>query len=126
MDNLAQYRLEFRGSPLHNIGVFAYSTIIPAGTHIRLVGLHFRHPTRLNKTRYEHTNCLRHRGCIIVFPPQSTGALLNHSDDPNCSLVHSDDRYNVTLYVIRDIVKGIELTINYGSRYNTPTYRPAL
>lgn len=120
------YRLEFRGSSgIDGFGVFAYS-FIPAGTTIQLVSFHIRTPSRRHKTTFEHTGCLRHRGCIIIFPPNSTGALLNHDPDPNCVLLHKTDRFHVELLVLKPLVKGIELTINYGDKYSTPKWRPAL
>lgn len=120
------YRLEFRGnSGIDGYGVFCWSSLIPANTTFQLVSFHIRHPSRRHKTVFEHTGCLRHRGCILIFPPNSTGSMLNHSDDPNCILLHKPDRYSVELLVLKPLIKGMELTIDYGSRYTTPKWRPA-
>ena len=43
------------------------------------------------------------------------GSLINHSDEPNCKLVRCDDSFLVI--PLRDIKKGEELFIDYGSTY---------
>ena len=43
------------------------------------------------------------------------GSLINHSDKPNCKLIRCDDAFLVI--ALRDIKKGEELFIDYGSSY---------
>ena len=44
------------------------------------------------------------------------GGYLNHSENPNCTLIMSDGNYDVEIYCIkllRDVVKEEELTLDY-------------
>lgn len=46
--------------------------------------------------------------------PMGPLAFVNHSSRPNAELVVDDDHTEVQLYLLRDVVAGEELTVDYG------------
>lgn len=87
--------ITIRDSDIEGLGIFATTNILE-GTD--LGATHFNMPMFYG---------------LIRTP---IGGFLNHADEPNCELqkVHDwDDIEIYNLYIIKDINKGEELTINY-------------
>ena len=111
-----------RKSPVSGRGAFA-DTDLAKDELLTVPSQHFRRATRWHRRRYEHTACLRHRGCVLAFTGSSIGCFLNHSTRPNCQLEYSLDRSAVLLRVLRPVKTGSELTIAYGDRYRVGKFR---
>lgn len=120
----SQY-IEVRKSGIHNRGVFAIKNI-PAGTEIiEYVGekitkreSDIRGEQVLKRSKDDLT-----KGAVYIFELNkrydidgnvawNTAGIINHSCDPNCEAVNIGG--HIWVCARRDIIKGEELTYNYG------------
>jgi hypothetical protein len=53
--------------------------------------------------------------CNDSFVRTPIGAFINHSDDPNCTLVKDNDIYRVKS--LRKLKRGEEVTVNYNQEF---------
>jgi SET domain-containing protein len=115
-------RLEVRKSRIHGRGLYARRDI-PAGTRlIEYVGL------RIPKAQADEL-CLRQNGYVFHLNETTDlngkvswnpAGLINHGCDPNCETA-IDERERIWIFSIRPILRGEELTFNYG--YDLENFR---
>lgn len=105
--------LVVRSSPIHSVGVFTTS---PIRTRTRIVEYDGERITnREADRRYEgasRTYLYALEDGKTVIDGRGTGALLNHSCDPNCEIQEMGGR--AWIYAMRNIAAGEELVWDYN------------
>lgn len=86
--------VRLKKSKIHGMGLFAQRPI-PKDTELGVTHLHARH----------------YGDDVIIRTP--LGGFINHSTDPNCTLLWDKYYENWTLRAVKPIRGGLEITLNY-------------
>jgi len=102
--------VENRPSRLHGTGVFAIDPLEKDDAQF-VYGRIVRHipggPTERYGFDWDEAG-------EFVYMPYAPWCYTNHSDDPNCEVGMTEDGKTLMIWVIKDILPGEELTIDYG------------